>query len=117
MAKDKHCKFISTLPCVICGDPRGVDAAHVKSLPNGRLDGHTMGKRNKINGISLTVPLCRVHHDKQHSMNEAVFWEEYGVDAYTLACDLFKYSGDTKKAFQVLGKVAWYSLRIGGKND
>jgi hypothetical protein len=34
-------------------------------------------------------PLCRAHHDLQHSMNERAFWERLGKDAYATAAGHF----------------------------
>jgi hypothetical protein len=35
-----------------------------------------------------TVPLCRAHHDQQHSMNEMAFWALYGINPFELAISL-----------------------------
>jgi hypothetical protein len=41
-------------------------------------------------------PLCRAHHDLQHSMNERAFWERLGKDAYATAAGHFAaYQGQT----------------------
>ena len=106
MNKPSHCVWISTLSCTICGDPQGSDPCHVKSLPDGRLDGHTLGKRKTAEGVDLVVPMCRHHHREQHTMSEAGFWTFYGIDAYGLACELYRNSGDTVKAMGLLGKAA-----------
>ena len=101
-----HKKWCRTLPCVICGDPQGSDACHVKSRADGHLDNHTMGKRPKVDGLDLIVPMCRHHHREQHTMSEAGFWDFYGIDAEKLARGLVECSGDTVKAMGLLGKAA-----------
>ena len=104
----KHTKWVASLGCVLCGGY--AEAAHVKVRSDGRLDGHTMGKKPKVDGVDLVVPLCARHHrlekESQHSMNEGVFWEYHGIDAAKMARELVNNSGDTEKAMGLLGGAA-----------
>jgi hypothetical protein len=81
-----HLGFVRRLPCCCCG-ARPVDAAHI------RMASAIHGKRET--GIAQkaddrwTLPLCRKHHDQQHSGSEAAFWNAAGIDPFLLALILW----------------------------
>jgi hypothetical protein len=82
---ERHLNFVRSLPCCVCGGI-DVDAAHIRT---GEI---SLGKRPtggaEKPSDKWTVPLCRGHHDEQHSMNEMVFWKKYGIDPFMLAMTL-----------------------------
>jgi hypothetical protein len=79
---EKYLAWIRTLPCVICGDPRS-EAAHLRiaSINDDKRE-TGMGEKPSDRWV---LPLCRLHHSRQHSMNEAEFWASYGIDPFALA--------------------------------
>ena len=81
----KHLNYVRSLPCCICG-AINVDAAHIRvaSLEHGK---RGLGMQEKASDV-WTVPLCRSHHDEQHSMREMEFWKRYGIDPFLLAMSL-----------------------------
>ena len=89
-----HLKFIASLPCVVTGGHE-VQAAHIRT---GCL---SMGMKPCD---SLTVPLHWMEHARQHTMNEAAFWEPYGgIDRVKqLARDLYAVSGDKDAAIMLI---------------
>jgi hypothetical protein len=82
----KHLRYVASLPCCICGGI-DVDAAHIRSSPI-YIDGKRPTGGGEKPSDCWTVPLCRTHHDEQHSMNEMAFWKKYGIDPFMLAMTL-----------------------------
>ena len=48
------------------------------------------------------LPLCRMHHDQQHGMNEIKFWAVYRIDPHLLALILWGLTGDEFAAKAVI---------------
>jgi hypothetical protein len=96
---EKHLAFIRSLRCCICGAP-GPDPAHIRSASPVHGKRETGGAEKPSD--KFTVPLCRVHHDQQHSINEIKFWATYGVDPFGLALSLYAHSGDDELAESIL---------------
>lgn len=59
-----------------------IDPAHIRF--NDGPDRQNPGGARK-NHDRHANPLCRAHHDQQHSMNERAFWSLLGKDAYATA--------------------------------
>ena len=64
--------FLRRQPCLACGKTPS-DAAHVRFVPQGSGWRH-VGKGEKPDDLGRAVPLCRAHHEQQHSMRESHFW-------------------------------------------
>jgi hypothetical protein len=62
--------FIRSLPCLVCGSMRNVEAAHFPGL---------RGMAQKRSDFE-TGPLCRVHHQEQHRIGWPRFIQTYGLD-------------------------------------
>jgi hypothetical protein len=88
---ENHLKWIRTLHCCVCGAP-GPDAAHIRtaSAVHGK---SSTGLQEKASDKWVT-PLCRIHHEMQHSMEELKFWAMFGIDPFGLALSLYAVSGD-----------------------
>ena len=82
---ESHLRFIRSLPCCICGRI-DTEAAHIRTA-NIQIGKRQSGLAEKPSD-HWTVPLCRVHHSEQHSMNEMKFWASYGIDPFLLAMQL-----------------------------
>ena len=97
-----HLKWVSTLPCVVCGI-RPVQVAHIRMayLPLGK---RSTGMQEKADD-SWTVPLCIPHHAEQHSMAEEAFWAIHKIDPFITALALFRASGDDDSAHSILNSV------------
>jgi hypothetical protein len=82
---ERHLAFVRSQPCCICG-AINVDAAHIRtaSLAHGK---RGLGMQEKASD-TWTVPLCRPHHDEQHSQNEMSFWKKYGLDPFMIALSI-----------------------------
>jgi hypothetical protein len=96
---EKHLAFIRSLRCCICGAP-GPDPAHIRSASPVHGKRETGGAEKPSD--KWVVPLCRVHHDQQHSINEIKFWATYEVDPFGLALSLYAHSGDDELADSIL---------------
>ena len=66
----QHLAFIRSLPCLVCGSRRNVEAAH---FPGARGMGQ---KRSDFE----TGPLCRIHHAEQHRIGWPRFVQTYDLD-------------------------------------
>jgi len=97
----KHLKFVAGLPCIICANNLGVDAAHIR-YSDYRVDKRPVGIGEKPDDI-WTVPLCRMHHMQQHSMNEREFWSVFGIDPVFYALAIYARSGDQERAERIVG--------------
>jgi hypothetical protein len=80
--RDKiHLRFVAKLPCLIC-ERLPCDAHHLR-FAQGR------GLGLKVSD-EFTVPLCRGHHREVHRAgNEALWWENAGIDAMLMAHKLW----------------------------
>ena len=69
----KYRAWIRTLPCLVCGTMRGVEAAHTG--PNG------LGQKSPDNSC---IPLCRHHHqtgrDSYHKLGPRAFEQQHGLN-------------------------------------
>lgn len=99
-----HLRFIKKLPCVCCLT-RGIfiqadDPMHLQggSLVHGK---EAAGGAEKSDD-RWTLPGCRVHHDKQHSMNEINFWKLYSIDPFLLALVLWGLTGNEYAAVEAI---------------
>lgn len=86
---------VRKMPCTICKRP-GSDPAHIRAAAPQYGKRYT-GKAEKPDD-KWTLPLCRPHHDEQHSMNEIAFWSSYSIDPFALAIAL--YAARTSKPTQ-----------------
>lgn len=97
--KPDHLQFIRELSCCICG-ALNPDPAHI------RMAAPHLGKRDSGKGEkpddSWVVPLCREHHDIQHSMSEKSFWSNYRINPFLLALALWHATGDVEIAESIL---------------
>ena len=87
--------WIRTLPCVVCGIERGIEAAHTGS------DG---GRGQKSSDYSC-IPLCNDHHQADgrrawHGCSREEFQERHGIDVAGIVKRLnhcwFAYSQEVK---------------------
>lgn len=78
---------------VVCLGP--IDPAHIRFNDGPERQNPGGGRKNHDRHCN---PLCRAHHDQQHSMNEREFWDRLGKDAYDTA-------------------AAHYSRYLGGSDD
>jgi hypothetical protein len=80
---DDYLNFIRSQRCCLCGTNEGVQAAHLRvgSINDGK---PTTGMGEKSSD-KWALPLCKRHHDLQHTMNESEFWASYGIDPFALA--------------------------------
>ena len=95
-----HEEFVRALPCLICGDNTTTEAAHI-SYADMRYGKFGRGKGQKEESIWV-VPLCGMHHRRQHEVGEKYFWITNGVDPCRVAAALFIRSQDYQTALQIL---------------
>jgi hypothetical protein len=94
-----HLQFIRGLRCCICQHP-GVDACHIR-FSDASVAKFNAGVGAKPDDL-WTVPMCRKHHDEQHSMNEREFYVRHGIDPLRLALALHRVSGDHEAGEQIV---------------
>jgi hypothetical protein len=106
---EMHLKFIRTLPCLICGTRKTIQAAHIRSGSPG------YGKRRtgigEKSGDHWTLPICAEHHGGQHAGNEKEFWEHLGIDPFAIALALFAASGDDERAELIIREAQPFPAR------
>ena len=96
----KHCAWIRTLPCVICGDNTTVECCHIR-MADPELDKPLTGMGIKPDDV-WTLPMCGKHHREQHRNGEYMFWEGVGLVPTIMALMLYTVSGDNEKAEQII---------------
>jgi hypothetical protein len=80
----EHCKFVTTLPCVVCG--RMPSEAHHIRFAQPRALGRKVSDE-------YTVPVCRLHHRELHGYgDEASWWAGVSIDPLPIALDLWRKS-------------------------
>lgn len=100
----KHLDFVKQLPCVCC-ITRGIfvqadDPMHIQG--GSILHGKEPAGGSEKSDDRWTLPGCRIHHDKQHTMSEANFWKMYGIDHFLLALVLWGLTGDEYAATEAI---------------
>jgi hypothetical protein len=95
----QHLAFIRTLRCCICG-AHNPDPAHIRAaaIIYGKRE---TGMQEKAADKWVT-PLCRTHHDEQHSQDELRWWASKSIDPFGLALALYQASGDDEIADGIL---------------
>lgn len=94
-----HLKWVSTLPCVVCGK-RPVQVAHIRSA-YPQFGKRQTGLQEKPDD-SWVTPLCVEHHEKQHGANEMFFWRRWKIDPFIVALALWRASGDDEAGEQII---------------
>lgn len=79
--------FLRRQPCACCGQSGPCDAAHIR-MANRERGKLPTGMQVKPSD-RFAVPLKRACHEKQHSMSEARFWSERGLDPFEIADRLY----------------------------
>lgn len=79
--------FLRRHPCACCGHPAPSDAAHIR-MASPELGKLPTGMQVKPSD-RFAVPLNRACHMTQHSMSEARFWSERGLDPFKISARLY----------------------------
>lgn len=102
--KPSHLSFIKGLPCACCLAGGHVvqadDPMHIRTASALHGKQETGGGRKSDD--RWTLPGCRAHHDKQHSMSELNFWKMFNIDPFLLALTLWGLTGDGFAAIEVI---------------
>jgi len=102
-----HLAWIRTLPSVVSGQ-YGCEAAHI-NFADRRFGKPERGKGTKADDrwvLPLTPEEHRTAPDAQHKTGrERAWWDAHGIDATTLANDLWRVSGDTEAAIAIILKA------------
>lgn len=91
-----HLAFVRSLPCLITGMTRGVEAAHIR-YADPRFGKRETGVGEKASDrwtVPLHVEMHRLGKDAQHAGNERAFWRRHGIDPVRVAAALYANSGD-----------------------
>jgi hypothetical protein len=88
----KHLRWIAERPCLICSSSP-CDAAHIKCA-DVRIAKPLSSNIGMKADDRFAVPLCRRHHDEQHSGGERTFWRKYHLDPVLIALALYSITGD-----------------------
>lgn len=88
-------QFVKRQPCAArhlggCSGP--IDPAHIRfGTPDRPNPG--LGRKNHDRWCN---PLCRAHHDQQHSMKEQAFWARVGIDPAANAASLYAHYQESR---------------------
>ena len=99
---DAHRAFIRTLPCVVC--TATAICAHVRMSEYGGI----VVPVDERGGMGLkpddrwTLPLCRTHHDMQHTVGEVPFWDAGKVNPLALAQSLYANTGKREACLNII---------------
>jgi len=80
----KHLEYLArNYPCIKCRTTYGVQACHIRKVDKlGNAGWGTKG------GDAFVVPLCYLCHQKQHSMNETLFYCKLNINPIRVAFDI-----------------------------
>jgi hypothetical protein len=80
----KHLEYLArNYPCLKCRTTYGVQACHIRKTDSlGNVGWGTKG------GDAFVVPLCYLCHQKQHSMNETLFYCQLNINPIRVAFDI-----------------------------
>ena len=98
---EKHCAFIRTLPCCLCGDNTSTECAHIRMADRSIAKGVTgMGTKSDDRFV---LPLCNAHHsDQHHAGDEHGWWLSKLIDPVKIALALWSVSGDYERGEQIV---------------
>lgn len=120
--------FLRAQPCCVCAKPGPSDPCHIR-MANLVLGKRYTGKGEKPHD-RYSVPMCRAHHDEQHSMSESKFWQIVMLNPFKIAHDLYQVGAGTvttrkprarsrfvgsRKIQQ--GKTVWAKRELKSRND
>lgn len=113
MRDGRHLAWIRTLPSAVSGR-EGCVAAHI-SFADQRFGKPKRGKGTKADD-RWCLPLTPYEHtdgpNAQHRTgDEEEWWLQHGIDANTLANDLWSVSGDTDAAIAILNQARTAAAR------
>lgn len=108
----KHLAFIKTLHCAVCGTWHYIDPAHLRAA-NLAYGKPFTGRRKPCD--RWVNPLCRTHHDEQHSMKELRFWAKYDIDPFALSQALYGVTGDRDEALAILANPPRFKFHNGAE--
>jgi hypothetical protein len=97
---EAHRKFIRSLPCLVCGDNTSVECAHIR-YSDARIAKTETGMGTKP-ADCFTVPLCGLHHRKQHEGSERKFWIQGDCDPVLVSLALYAVSGDYEQGMAIV---------------
>ncbi len=97
-----HLKRIRELPCLITGERREIDAAHIRMGDLAYGKPHTGGQEKPHD--MWTVPLRHDIHMEQHGRNEREWWKQHGLNPLIIASLLWAHStmNDTTGMIEVV---------------
>lgn len=102
-----HLAWIRTLPSVVSGE-FGCEAAHL-NFADQRYGKPERGKGKKADDrwvLPLTAEEHRTGPHAQHRTGaERKWWDDQGIDATTLANDLWRVSGDREAAERIIKEI------------
>jgi hypothetical protein len=80
----KHLEYLArNYPCLKCRTTYGVQACHIRKTDSlGNVGWGTKG------GDAFVVPLCYLCHQKQHSMNETLFYCQLNINPIRVAFNI-----------------------------
>ena len=97
---EMHLAFIRQLPCLVCLDNTGTEAAHIRfSDPRAAKVNPGVGQKPHDR---WTVPLCGRCHREQHEIKEQRFWDMQMIDPLFVAMALFLNTGDVEAGERIV---------------
>lgn len=99
----KHLAFVRTLPCLATGAWGPSEAAHLRGASPLHGKG-TTGMGTKPDD-RWTVPMCHSAHMRQHTMNEAAFWEGLGINPFSVASLIYEHTGNFDDCLVIIAQA------------
>lgn len=92
--------WIRTLPCLITGSRRDLEAAHIRygDIGDGKREAGMGEKPNDQYVTPLTPSMHRTGPDARHRSGERASWANRGIDPLAVARDFRQHLGDTAVA-------------------
>lgn len=95
---NKYLAFLRQEPCCVCHRPAPSDAAHIRmaSTVYGKRSTGMAEKPDDKWALALCRPIIGIKagcHKDQHSMGEAEFWRERGLNPFEIAMRLYAIGG------------------------
>ena len=111
----KHLAWIRTLPCLVSGTYRRIEAAHVRygSPVHGKPATGMGTKPDDRWTVPLAAEIHREGPEAQHAANEREWWEARGIDPLDVALRLHAVTGDTAAGEAIIADARSKARRAG----
>ena len=112
-----HLAALRRLPCVCCGETRGIEAAHIRLTSTEwaqRVGIRTGAGGGEKPADCWALPMCADHHrigpEAEHKIGTKEFWRRRQRDPHAIAWALYEASPDRERMTSIVFQALYMGL-------